>query len=241
MRPGPLGSGCRTRQEAVPGGRDLAPAESIEHLAQACVVGQQPIAPGRIAEALEGRRRVDDIGEHDGGQDPIAWVVRRDADGSGAGPLDRLPGLVADHPGVVVRRDLVDGAGTDLEGLPVAHLDMQRPGHGIAEMVQLTGGGARDRPEIGRPAPSWLPACVSDHHLVEADDRRLPLRHRPLLVAAGEAPGLQARHRYVLSGDRGSVSSARRERLPEREAPAMRSAAPSGSFRPPGQALFRAR
>jgi hypothetical protein len=62
----------------------------------------EQLTPRGIAEALSERRRVDDIGDEDGGKDPL--VGSRGGPAVHANPLQRHDGLVADDPRVVTGR-----------------------------------------------------------------------------------------------------------------------------------------
>ena len=181
-------------QEAIARRLDLASMEDVEVIAQACVVESQQVLPRVVTESLEGGRRVDDVGEEDRREDPFSRTFGRDTDDPGARPFDRDPRLVADHPGVVARRDLEDRVRRDVEPLAIVHDDVEDPGDGVAQMVHLAAAGSHDRGEIDRPSPSWTPRGPPDGRLVEVDHGRLALRERPHLVRFGECLDLESGH-----------------------------------------------
>ena len=87
-------------------------------------MGRQHVPPCRVTDALQDRGRVDDVGEEDCCEDPLTGPFGGYAELSGTRPLERHPWLVADHPCVVTRRDLVDRVGQDVELLAVVHHDV---------------------------------------------------------------------------------------------------------------------
>ena len=190
------------RKEAVAGRLDLPPAIRVQVVTDAGVVESQQLLPGPIADLFERRGRVDDVGEEHGREDPLARIVRPDADDVGARPLDRQPGLLSHDPGIVARRDLVDGVGRDVECLAVVHAHVQDAGHGMAEMVDLAARRAHDRGKIGRPAPAGAEFGPCDARFIETDDRGTTLRDRSEFVGSGEALEPQSRHGRPIIGPR---------------------------------------
>ena len=104
---------------------DLAPSIRVQGIAETSVVSVQQIAPGGVTDSLQSRGRVDDVGEEHGRERPLARSIGRDPDDPRARPLDRDPGLVADHPCVVAGRYLVDGVRRDVDRIAVVGLDPQ--------------------------------------------------------------------------------------------------------------------
>jgi hypothetical protein len=108
--------------------------------------------------------------------------------------LDRIPRLVADHPGVVLGRDLVGFAGSDDEPRSVlpAHLEGARDR--VADVAMLAGARAGDRRDVLRPPPGRLKHEAAEGHLVEGDDVDSTGWEMANLVRRREALPLQARH-----------------------------------------------
>src|SRR5262249_56829017 len=103
------------REKAVTQGRDLPTAEAVDHGADPLVVLADEARPFRIAHALEHRRRVADVGEHDRREHALADILGWFPIRMPARKLDRLPWDVALDPCQVSRRNLVGIARTDAE------------------------------------------------------------------------------------------------------------------------------
>jgi hypothetical protein len=94
------------------------------------------LLPDRVAQALRGRGRVDDVGHEQGGQDPLGRG-RQGEVLDVAEEVEEHRGLVADDPGVVPRRHLEHIARLELDLLAVVHADAQPPRQEQLEVVDL--------------------------------------------------------------------------------------------------------
>src|SRR5262249_35983850 len=186
------------REEAVAGGVDLAAAEAPDHAADPVVVLLHQMGPGAIAEALDSRGRADDVAEHHGREYAFAEVLGRQAVEVARGELDRVPGLVALHLGVVTRRDVIRVAGRHDELRAVVHPDPQRARDHVADVAELTGAGRGDRLHVARPAPARLEEEAADRDIVQPDDADAAVGERADLVGTLETLALKARHGSTL-------------------------------------------
>jgi hypothetical protein len=84
-------------------------------------------------------------------------------------PVHQDHRLVSDHPGVVTLRQRGDIAGPGVELGPVGHHDVQRPGHVVLEVRRLAQLGARDRLDVGRPAPAGRQGQPADFGAADLD------------------------------------------------------------------------
>ena len=125
-------------QESVARRLDLLAAEPLERPPDLVVVGREELVPAGVAEPPGDVGRADDVSEQDGRQDPLADCEQRRAPRPDAGPVDADARLVADHPGVVARRDLVDR----LQARPPSR--SRRPSRrGASQTRSARGGGSR--------------------------------------------------------------------------------------------------
>ena len=112
------------------------------------VVAPDDIAPGGRAASDGLCGRVHDVGEQDREQHaPAAGGLGTRVRAHGL-EVDRDPGLVADHPGIVSGRDLEDVAGPNLELGPVAHLGSEPAAEGHPDVMKLARLGPGDRLHI---------------------------------------------------------------------------------------------
>jgi hypothetical protein len=151
--------------------------------------------PGRVADAADDGRRIDDVGEEDRREDAIARVVRRLAVPGGVRPLDGDIGLVADHPGVMPGRDLVDVAAVDVHLGPVVHDDVEAPPDRERDVADLAARRPDDRLDVGRPSPARRQRDPADDRLVEIDRFQVPGAERANAIRSGERLALEAGHR----------------------------------------------
>ena len=187
-------------QEPVAGRRHLATAVRVERVPQHPVVVDQQVTPGGVADAMEGRRRVDDVREQDRGQDRLTGPLRRHAKGSGARPLERGPRLVPDDPCIMAGRNLVHRVRRDVDLLPVVHHDVHVAGDRVAEMVELAPRGACDRRHVRRPAPARLVHGTTDGRLADVHHAGVAMRKVAHLVGRGEALEVEPWHVTTLRG-----------------------------------------
>ena len=150
--------------------------------------------PLRVADALEHRRRVADVGEHDRREHALAEILGRLSVRMPARELDRLPRDVALDPCHVSRRDLVGVARPDGEGRAVVHAHGEPAGDRVADVAMLARVRAGDRADVRRPAPSGLEDEAADGDLVERDDLDDAVRKPSDLVGLAESFALQSRH-----------------------------------------------
>ena len=102
--------------------------------------------------------------------------------------------LVADHPGIMPGRDLVDGLLPDVELLARVGHDVQGTRHGIADVVELAGRCPGDGRHVRRPPPARLVDGVADDRFIEPQDAGMAVREVANLRGRLDAPGLQTRH-----------------------------------------------
>ncbi len=88
-------------------------------------------------------------------------------------------------------RDLEGIAAHDLQRSAVGHLDMQMPGHDIADVVHLAALGTNDRLDVLRPAPAWLEDGPSYGQLSQFDQLDSGLLDYSNLVGPVEALAAQ--------------------------------------------------
>jgi hypothetical protein len=153
--------------------------------------------PLRVADALEHRGRVADVGEDDRREDAGAEIVGRLSVEVSARELDGLPGHVAFDPRHVAGRNLVGVAWADVQEGAVVHPHDERAGDGVADVTMLARRRARDRSHVGFPTPPGLEDEAADGDLVEHDDLDGAVREPPDLVGAAETFALQPRHASV--------------------------------------------
>jgi len=182
------------REEAVPGGLDLSAAVHVELLAHEPVVGEQEVPPPRVTQSIKAARGVDDVREQDRSDDPLAWGLQHRGDGPTALPLDGHPRLVADHPGVVPGRDLVDPTRSDVHLLTVVHDHVAHTGDTEAKVMHRAAGAADEGPQVGRPAPTGLEGGMRDHRLVQVERLVAAPRDPPGGSGAAELLHLQPWH-----------------------------------------------
>src|SRR4029077_5818523 len=181
-------SSTRRREDAV----FVAESSAIDHGPDPLVVLAQQPRPLRIADALEHRGRVADVGEHHRREHPRADVLGRLSVRMSARELDRLPRDVALHPCHVSRWDLVCVAGPDGEGGAVVRAHGEPAGNGVADVAMLTRVRAGDRADVRRPPPSGLEDEAAHVDLVERDDLDEAVRKASDLVGLAEALALQS-------------------------------------------------
>ena len=156
---------------------------------------RQHVAPGRIADPLHRRGGLDDVREQDGREDPLARPVRWDAERPGTRPFDGHPRFVADDPGVVPRRDLVDRLRVDVQVLPVVRHDVHEPGDRVPEVVQLAGRGAGDIRHVRGPSPTGFIGRTTHQRLIERHHLAAAVRERSKIVGRREGARSEAGHR----------------------------------------------
>src|SRR6185295_15709841 len=110
-----LACAVEEREEAVAQGPDLPTAEAVDHGPDALVVLANDPRPLRIADALEHRRGLTDLGEHDRRQHALAEVLGRFPVRMPARELYGLPRDIAVDPCQVSWRNLVRIARLDAE------------------------------------------------------------------------------------------------------------------------------
>jgi hypothetical protein len=116
--------------------------------------------PFRLAEPLEHRRGIDDIGDQDArdvcftGHEPAEAVDTRDLDG-----LERL---VADHPRIVAGRDVKHVVGGDIHLVAIVHEHVEPAAERDAEVAEGAPPRSHRRLEVDRPSPAGLDRRATD-------------------------------------------------------------------------------
>src|SRR5207245_9537718 len=120
------------------------------------VVFSDGVTPAGGAELRGALGRIDDVGEDDRGENSFVACLPILAVRPHRLEVDRNPGLVADHPGIMPWRDLEHVSRADLELRAVGHLYSEAPGQRDPDVVVLTGLCACDGFDVHRPAPPGL-------------------------------------------------------------------------------------
>src|SRR6266566_7715267 len=135
-------------ENAIAGGLDQASPMAIDGGGHLAIVVANKVTPARGAKLLCSAGRIDDIGEHDGGQGALVLGVMLLAIGAHRLEVDRDPWFITDHPSVVSGWNFEDVARADLELGAVRHLDAQATREREPQMMVLTCISARDWPDI---------------------------------------------------------------------------------------------
>ena len=174
-------------EKAVAGRLDLDALELLDRAPGGLVVIRQERMPAVVAEAGGSVGRADDVGEHDGREDPLAGRQQRCAERADARPGDADPRLVADDPRVVPGRDLVDRLGPDLHRGAVGHLDVETTRDHEPEVVVLAPLGSGERLDMLGPAPAGLDDLPPDGRFAEMDELDPPVVEPAHVVRPPEA------------------------------------------------------
>jgi len=84
--------------------------------------------------------------------------------------IDHDRRLVADHPGIMTRRQQRNVARLAIELRTVIHLDAQHAGDVILKVRRLAALGVRERLERAHPAPTRLEHGATDHGAADLDE-----------------------------------------------------------------------
>ena len=188
-------------QEAVARGVDLRAAEPEQLGAHELVVIGEDLLPGAITEAVGGTGRVDDIGHQERRDDP--FVLARHADRIAvAGEIEDVHRLVADHPGVVARRNIADVERPELDLFAVVHAHRESAREEDLHVMHRARCRPRPRSHVCRPPPSGLLDAIPDG--VRADARYPNLGERKVMhrVRVVEAPAPDRTHRSMVRPER---------------------------------------
>ena len=153
---------------------------------------EQQLAPGRIAEALEVRGRIHDIGEEQRGERAIS--VGRSGVEAGAGELECLERFVSDNPGVMTGREVVHVVNSNLQHVARVGFDMELPAEDNALMVDFAGASAGDRTDVAGPPPSGLEGEAANCGFIVADGFYPAVRKTADFFRIAKALCLGARH-----------------------------------------------
>jgi len=91
----------------------------------------------------------------------------------------------------VTGRNLEGITAYDLQRGAFNHLDMEMPGHGVADVVLLAALAANDRLDVLRPPPAWLEDGAPYGQLTPLDQFDASLVHAPDLVGPVKALAAQ--------------------------------------------------
>jgi len=157
------GGASERRQEAIPRGVHLPPAEAIELRADEAVVFGEHLLPGGVSEPRRGEGRVDDVGHEEGRDEPLV-LARHGERADVAEHVHDDHRLIPNDSHVMPKRDVHDVAGPELDGLATVHLDVEAPLQHQLKMVDLARGGSLDRLQGRRPAKARLEDAASHRH-----------------------------------------------------------------------------
>src|SRR6185503_12258638 len=158
------------RKYAVPRRVDLASVEAVELDGDGGVVLGEPVPPGSVSESRSLFGRADDVGHEQAGQHALGELRPDGRPCLEPRPVDHDTRLVADHPAVVARRDVVDVAGTGLKDTSVGEQGGLASRDDDADVARHAPFAADERLDVRGPTPTRRLDRAADCVVADLDE-----------------------------------------------------------------------